>query len=253
MRCLWKIPAPSTNGLNPNGVNGIPHFPPKETECDLSVAKADELLEHVLAAHLSISKDPSTGKFSPTNDSATKKWNCHWGGCKHFPLQGVQDIRQVAKHVQTHLPDTTPLAPIHRQHNFTAEAVAARPTPSSSLTGKGYLNTAVDERADAAGLPLASVLVLRNLARQMGKIDKANSSSSSMNTLGGTAVTQQGKGHGGVCWVERCFAPVRERLGYVMAWNNSLKEYLPALDGLVEKGMPQPQAVGGAEAMVVDH
>jgi chromatin structure-remodeling complex subunit RSC9 len=244
-RCLWRTTAPSTNGTT---LNGLAHAPAKHTECDLSVAKPEELWDHVLTAHFSVPKDPTTGKFSlPENfaeQNPGKTWNCHWGGCKHFGHGGSQDVRQVFKHVQTHLPDTTLLAPIHRQHNLSVEAVATHPSHASSLSGKGFLNTAVDERADAAGLPLASVLVLRNLARQMGKIDLANAGSSGVNALGGDA--NKGKAFS---WVEKCFAPVRERLGFVMAWNHSLKEYLPALDGLIDRGLPP---VGGEEKMVVD-
>lgn len=246
MHCLWLTPPPATNGTF------NPLHPPstKPVECEFSFAKADEMWDHVLAAHLSVSKDPVTGKY-PSPESFVevnpgKHWNCEWSGCRHFGNEGIKDLRLLTKHVKTHLPDTSRSAPIHRQHNITADGVLMRPHLAASSSGKGFLNTAVDERADAAGLPLASVLVLRNLARQMGKIDLANAGSSGVNALGGTENKEKGPGY-----VERCFAPVKERLGFVMAWNHSLKEYLPVLDGLVERGMPAFSATGG-DAMVVD-
>lgn len=246
MHCLWLTPPPATNGT----IN--PLHPPqtKHVECEFSFAKADEMWDHVLTVHLSITKDPQTGKF-PSPESFVevnpgKFWNCEWSGCRHFGNEGTKNLRLLTKHVKTHLPDTTRSAPIHRQHNVTAETLASRSLQGASQSGKGFLNTAVDERSDAAGLPLASVLVLRNLARQMGKIDLANAGSSGVNALGGTENKERGPGH-----VEKCFAPVKERLGFVMAWNHSLKHYLPPLDGLVEKGMPAVSATGG-DAMLVD-
>jgi chromatin structure-remodeling complex subunit RSC9 len=246
MHCLWVTPPPATNGA----LNLLHPPQTKDVECDFNVAKADELWEHVLTSHLSITKDPLTGKYPSPESFAEvdpkKYWNCEWSGCRHFGPEGTRDLRLLTKHVKTHLPDTTPLAPIHRQHNITTEALASRPHHSSSLSGKGFLNTAVDERSDAAGLPLASVLVLRNLARQMGKIDLANAGSSGVNALGGKENKEGGPGY-----VEKCFAPVKERLGFVMAWNHSLKEYLPPLDNLIEKGMPASTPAGG-DAMIVD-
>lgn len=243
MHCLWHTPSPATNGtFNPPQNK---HF-----ECDFSFAKADEMWDHVLTAHLSITKDPVTGKYPSPESFAEvnpgKYWNCEWSGCRRFGIQGIKDLRLLTKHVKTHLPDTSRSSPIHKQHNITTDGLVQRPHPTASLSGKGFLNTAVDERLDAAGLPLASVLVLRNLARQMGKIDLANAGSSGVNALGGTDTKEKGPSH-----VEKCFAPVKERLGFVMAWNHSLKEYLPALNGLVERGMPALPLTGG-DAMVVD-
>jgi chromatin structure-remodeling complex subunit RSC9 len=189
----------------------------------MSVAKAEEMWEHIITVHLGIPKDAETGEFSLDSAETGKKYSCHWGGCHNAPAQNQTDVKVVARHVQTHLPDTSSLSSQHRLHNISPETILNRPHPSHSTSGKGFLNTAVDERGDAAGLPLASVLVLRNLARQMGKVDAAN------------AALARGKKTDR--WVEKAFAPVRERLFFVMAWNVSLREYLPALEGLVEKGI----------------
>lgn len=246
MHCLWHTSPPATNGTS----NPLRSTQNKPFGCDFSFAKADEMWDHVLTSHLTITKDPVTGKY-PSPESFVevnpgKHWNCKWGGCQRFGSQGTKDLRLLTKHVKTHLPDTSRSAPIHKQHNITTDGLAQRPHHSASLSGKGFLNTAVDERLDAAGLPLASVLVLRNLARQMGKIDLANAGSSGVNALGGVETKEKRPSH-----VEKCFAPVKERLGFVMAWNHSLKEYLPALDGLVERGMPALPKTAG-DAMAVD-
>jgi chromatin structure-remodeling complex subunit RSC9 len=220
MRCLWQTPPPAINGTQQNGT---PVRETRPTECDMSVARAEEMWEHIITVHLGVSKDAETGEFTLESTEIGKKYSCHWGGCHNPTAQNQSDVKVVAKHVQTHLPDNSSQGSQRRLHNITTEAISSRPPHSQSTSGKGFLNTSVDERGDAAGLPLASVLVLRNLARQMGKVDAAN------------AALARGKKP--ECWVEKCFAPVRERLFYVMAWNVSLREYLPALEGLVDRGI----------------
>jgi chromatin structure-remodeling complex subunit RSC9 len=227
MRCLWQTPAAATNGTQPNGTPGRG---PRLSECDMSVARAEEMWEHIITVHLGISKDAETGEFSLEDAESGKKYSCHWGGCHNPSAQNQTDVKVVARHVQTHLPDTSSQGTQRRLHNVTTDVLQTRPFPSHSMSGKGFLNTQVDERGDAGGLPLASVLVLRNLARQMGKIDVANA------LLAGGKKTD--------CWVEKCFAPVRERLFFVMAWNVSLREYLPALEGLVDRGIGWDDADG---------
>jgi chromatin structure-remodeling complex subunit RSC9 len=217
MRCLWVLPSPATNGFS-SAYNGQQSA--KGTECDMSVAKAEEMWEHIASVHLGVAKDTEAGRFKiedAETDSGTL-YSCRWGGCKNPAAQNQSNINVVAKHIQTHLPSDT-LLYSHRIYNTSTPAA---PNP---LSGKGFLNTATDERQDAAGLPLASVLVLRNLARQMGKVD-----AKFVAEAGRTTKERIG-------WVEKAFAPVRERLFYVMAWNNSLRDYMPTLEGLVDKGI----------------
>ncbi|KAF2429354.1 hypothetical protein EJ08DRAFT_635644 [Tothia fuscella] len=239
MRCLWNMPAPTTNGYT----NSVA---PKGVECDMSVNKADEMWEHIVTTHLKIPKDPETGKFKvdvdvemngANNSTPSKTYSCHWGVCKNPATQKTNDIKALARHIQTHLPDSdTTLAVKHKIYNLTTP-----PTRHDTLSGKSFHNTAVDERNDAAGLPLASVLVLRNLARQMGKIDDKF-----VAEKGRTTKSRVG-------WVERCFGPVRERLFMVMAVNFSLREYLPALEGLIDRGMGVPVGAVGAGAEKMEH
>ena len=175
-------------------------------------------------------KDKETGKYSiahlikpemngnghGSHDKQT--WSCHWGGCEN--LLHSTDLHRVLKHVGTHLPDTSLQAPIHKVHNVPPERVEI---PSSKVPFS-WITTATDERGDAAGLPLASLLVLRNLARQMGKVDEG----------------EKARGGRQAKWVERCFGPARERLGWIGAWNRSLSNLMPPLEFLVEKGLGLP-------------
>ncbi|KIW04192.1 uncharacterized protein PV09_04501 [Verruconis gallopava] len=232
LKCLWRTPAPTTNGFTPGQTK------PRDSECDFSVLKADEMWEHVMNVHFNMHKDKETGRFVLANSNGkqetngdvimgeadspapvvAKVWSCHWGGCKK--MRDSSDLNAVVKHVITHLPDTSLQAPIHKVHNVSPERVEI---PSSKVPYQ-WIVTATDERGDAAGLPLAAILVLRNLARQMGKVDEAEK-------VGG------GRQHK---WVEKCFGPVRERIAWVGAWNRSLRDLMPPLEFLVEKGLGLP-------------
>ena len=135
-----------------------------------------------------------------------------------------------------------------------------------------YYNTATDEANDAAGVPLSSVLVLRNLARQLGKLPPPSSiheiadtpthkrtfSESSPEHRRSTGAkkprlsdaareaerdiekdeqeeqeAQEAKQAG---WVPRVFAPVKEQLGFVMAHNLTLRNYMGALFRAIAEG-----------------
>jgi chromatin structure-remodeling complex subunit RSC9 len=156
-------------------------------------------------------------------------------------------------------------------NNHTADTRAsAREPPGSSSSPLApnfrYYNTATDETNDAAGLPLASVLVLRNLARQLNKISPPstathNVADSPISKRAGDDSTEprhatgakrprlsdaakrdreedekaeeEGEGSG---WVVRVFAPVTEQLHYVAAHNLTLRNYMGGLLKAVSVG-----------------
>jgi chromatin structure-remodeling complex subunit RSC9 len=131
-----------------------------------------------------------------------------------------------------------------------------------------YYNTATDEANDAAGLPLSSVLVLRNLARQLNKIpppssvteidpqspthkrtfsesspDQRRSVGSKKPRLSDAAheqaraneerEEQEAKNTG---WVPLVFAPVKEQLAFVASHNLTLRNYMGGLLKAVAEG-----------------
>ncbi|KAI8935176.1 hypothetical protein NX059_007769 [Plenodomus lindquistii] len=136
-----------------------------------------------------------------------------------------------------------------------------------------YHNTQSDETGDAAGLPLSSILVLRNLARQLNKIPPpshmidltspsspmqssshkrtfSESSEAARRSTGGKkprlgdAAREQAREDEereeeekkNVGWVARVFAPVREQLGFVASHNLTLKHYVGGLLKAVAEG-----------------
>jgi len=165
--------------------------------------------------------------------------------------------------VKTHLPDGS-LSYNQKKHNRTPSNATILATsaqinyaqfqpapPYGAPVGMGYgislplpqnppalrfMNTATDERNDAAGLPLASVLVLRNLARQMAKLDDAPQRD------GAPSAPKVGRGDGDVemeerdSWVRKVFAPVKDQLYFVMAHNLTLREHMVTLTKAIAAG-----------------
>jgi len=96
-----------------------------------------------------------------------------------------------------------------------------------------WMNTATDERSDAAGLPLASVLVLRNLARQMAKLEGPGEPVDQRVSTSSDGSIQGEESDG---WVKRVFAPVKDQLYFVMAHNITLREYMVSLNKAIAAG-----------------
>ncbi|KAF2749790.1 hypothetical protein M011DRAFT_465459 [Sporormia fimetaria CBS 119925] len=138
------------------------------------------------------------------------------------------------------------------------------PTAPQPLPNFRFYNTATDDTPaqDAAGLPLASVLVLRNLARQLAKLPPPSSihdipdsptlskrsrdaSPESRRTTGAKKprlsdaankaqreneeMEKEERAAEGAGWVERVFAPVKEQLFFVASHNLTLKSYMSGL------------------------
>jgi chromatin structure-remodeling complex subunit RSC9 len=295
MRCCWRAPS---------AMNGMQSL--NSSECGEFASGARAMWEHIVGVHLKVPRDQETGQWllEPKPDinmengdavaaSTPQTYNCHWANCNHFPV-GTDSAFLAGQHVKTHLPDTSIKQAIHARHNRTGDesrpsTSSAQPsnagygstlssanrytpnTPSSSIHPNfRYFNTATDEANDAAGLPLSSVLVLRNLARQLNKIPPPStaleipdspthkrtfsatepSSPSTHRTTGGKkprlsdAARDRALEDGeredaaakNVGWVPRVFAPVREQLAFVASHNLTLKNYMGGLFKAIADG-----------------
>lgn len=222
-RCLWKLP-------------GAPQA------CGEFLLTPIQTWEHIVSAHLRLPKRDD-GRYSTArpHDSPKQTYHCHWAQCRHFaPTNGSDSPYEVALHVKTHLPDTSPKASLRQPHNRSlpcsetngTQPDADDPDPTgrdAQYLSQTWLNTATDERGDAAGLPLTSVLVLRNLARNIAKVG----ATVRVDDAGAGAGAIKGEGEG---WMERLFGPVRAALWFVMANNRMLAGYVADLMGVVEGG-----------------
>ncbi|KAL6707764.1 Chromatin structure-remodeling complex protein rsc9 [Coniothyrium glycines] len=143
------------------------------------------------------------------------------------------------------------------------EDLAMQPSPPNFR----YYNTATDESNDAAGLPLSSVLVLRNLARQLNKIPypstiaditspvspihkRTFSESAGHSSAGGKkprlsdAAREQARENEereeqearSAGWVAKAFGPVKEQLAFVASHNLTLRNYMGSLLKAVAEG-----------------
>ena len=298
MRCCW---------IASNAVNGQPELNHlTQGECGEFASGARAMWEHIVGAHLKVPRDQETGQWllEPKPDidmengdtittSKPQIYNCYWANCTHFPT-GTDSAFVAGQHVKTHLPDTSIKQAIHARHNRAAEdlrpsmlSVRTVNTGYSSTQSSNnyytssdksqsfvpnfrYFNTAADEANDAAGLPLSSVLVLRNLARQLNKIPPPSQvldvpdspthkrtfsatepgSPNTHRTTGAKkprlsdAAREQAREDGereeqearNVGWVPRVFAPVKEQLAFVASHNLTLKNYMGGLLKAVADG-----------------
>lgn len=176
----------------------------ENSECGEFALWPKHMWEHIVERHLNLTKDVD-GKYGFPQDSQT--FRCKWADCKRF-MNDPTSAFTLGMHVKTHLPDASERAYHRSKHNKQRETKPQDPGPIQSWHNH---NTQVDERRDAAGLPLSSVLVLRNLARQIPKTP------SGLKAVDGESL------------VEKYFLPVREKIYTVMAYNQSLGNYLPSL------------------------
>ena len=225
-RCLWQ--------------------PPGQDRCGQFFLKPKHMYDHVATSHLLIPRTPDgTWEFSAVLRT-TEPLDCYWAGCLHFArlAPGTKPWPfEVGMHVKTHLPDVSKKASLRAKHNRTPATASIIPANSRSMqldpehgreasySYQIWHNTATDERGEAAGLPLTSVLVLRNLARN---IPKAEGLIMSGVVGGGGMMGEDGEGA-----MERLFGPLRQRLMFVMAHNRPLIGFAADLMGWVEKGMKE--------------
>lgn len=222
VKCMWQIPvAQSTEAPPPVNTPDSLH-----KDCDLwfSPSNAEEMWNHIVETHIEIPRDSDNPrKF---NDAAIRgtgrKFACLWAGCSRFPPHSVDDPYKICVHVKSHLPDHGPGAALRAKYTKDPSA----PTTAPKLDFH-YMNTPIDESGHPVGLPLAGMLVLRNLARQMLKIDDA-------------AAAQESEGGKRKHWdslVDRHFALFQEKIFEVLTYNYSLRHYTPEFIRYVSKGI----------------
>lgn len=217
-RCLWKLP----------GAANV---------CGQFLLKPKHMFDHIATVHLGIPHNQD-GSWELMSALPPQQYplDCYWASCRHFSRsQSILPASpfEVGMHIKTHLPDTSKKAPLRQKSNRTL----ATQTPASllnkhqepiiegretSYTDQIWHNSPIDERGEAAGLPLTSVLVLRNLARNIPKAE--------------ALIRDSGAG----CWrgggMEKLFGPLKGRLMEVMACNRNLVGHVADLMSWVEKG-----------------
>ncbi|CAG8972563.1 hypothetical protein HYALB_00011413 [Hymenoscyphus albidus] len=185
VQCLWNVHRPGA----PAGA------------CGEYFNNKSDVFYHILQAHLYVEKT-ADGKYQP---SRTDKLACYWGECSGFQHSPADKFSQLVTHIKFHFKSPSP------SNNITDGQPPAKKTKPSYVIpavkqGFHWYLTAMDERHDAAGIPLSAVLVLRNLARNISK----------------TEAEEIHTRETGVSWVDRLFKPVVPTFYEVMAHNRAL-------------------------------
>jgi chromatin structure-remodeling complex subunit RSC9 len=178
---------------------------PKGEPCGKFFMSPESMYQHILKDHLSATQSED-GKFDNTRD---QEYTCYWDRCHRFKTAPATKLLQIARHIKVHLPPRPSATKDSPDYFGPPPAKKLKPSFIKSPPRQAYKYqlTAMDERQDAAGIPLSAVLVLRNLARNLSKTEAEE-----------TAL----KLEGGVSWVDKLFKPVEPRLFEVMAHNKSL-------------------------------
>lgn len=222
--CLWKAP----------GSNSCGEF----------FLKPKHMFDHLVYDHLGIDRRADgTWDFESNTRASQRPNDCYWASCRHFTNSNkAPSPYQLGMHIKTHLPDVSSKAGLRQKHNRTPANQTALPAKQTngytvstgtvnidSAQGREatfnlqmYQNTATDELGNAAGLPLTSVLVLRNLARNIPK------AAALLDTINRDAFR--------IDCMEKLFGPLKDRMIFVMAHNKPLAGYVSDVMGLVEKG-----------------
>ncbi|KAL9132413.1 MAG: hypothetical protein Q9175_006413 [Cornicularia normoerica] len=226
-RCLWKVPGSES--------------------CGEFFLKPKHIFDHLVYDHLGIDRRADgTWDFQSTTRMCQRPNDCYWSSCRHFTNGSkAHSPYQLGMHIKTHLPDVSNKAVLRQKNNRTPANQTALPAKGTNgytvSTGtvnldpaqgreatynyQMYQNTAVDELGNAAGLPLTSALVLRNLARNIPK------AAALLDTINRDAFRIE-------C-MEKLFGPLKDRLIFVVAHNRPLAGYVSDVMGLLEKGIAQ--------------
>ena len=223
-RCLWKVPGSKS--------------------CGDFFLKPKHMFDHLVYDHLGTDRRADgTWDFESTARASQRPKDCYWANCRHFTIDGeVPSQYRLGMHIKTHLPDVSNKAVLRQKNNRTPANQTALPAKKAkgdtlalgavkvdpaqgreaTFNYQMYQNTAVDELGNAAGLPLTSVLVLRNLARNIPK------AAALLDTINRDAFR--------IDCMEKLFRPLIDRFLFVMAHNRPLAGYVSDVMGLLDKG-----------------
>ena len=212
--------------------------PPGQKPCNEFFSESKDIFVHVCAKHLGISRKPEGGWDLAASQKPRSQLDCYWAGCRHFARSQHKTPGpvEIGLHVKTHLPDTPERAAFREKHNKNLASQTTMPDvevlKSSGhgrkevMSQQTWHSTAHDERADAAGLPLTSVLVLRNLARNIPKA--------------AAFLEQQDRNDYAMRdepddWISALFEPLRHRLMFVVAHNKPMAAYVTDLLSWIDR------------------
>ena len=223
LRCLWT----------PSG----------ESACGQFFFTPEIMYNHIASTHLGVPKKED-GKWDLDNAQPPQKpLDCYWGGCRNYQRHPDREcsVLRIGVHVKTHLPDSDEKAASQQKYNRTLATQTTMPDASAvKASGQNreavwsaqtsYV-TPVNEHREATGIPLISLFVLRNIARNIPKaVTLIEEGRTSYLNAGDRAKWVEG-----VNWVERLFAPLKNRLFHVLAHNPVMAPHVTDLLVWIDK------------------
>jgi chromatin structure-remodeling complex subunit RSC9 len=243
--CMWKIPVRQTTEPTEEGDENVLRPPQNlsdQCDCWFSPSNVEEMWTHVVDEHLGVRHDANNAQRFSNVREEDRLFACLWAGCSLYPAPGINDARRVCTHIKVHLPDHGPGALARAKYVGERDRSASPPRRGDRV----HLNTPVDEQGRPLGLPLQGALVLRNLARQMLKLDEGVRAAAAEAAATGAAAEARPGGDGGL--VARHFGAHREKLCYVTSNNQSLRALMPELMEWATRGVRRefglPRLVG---------
>lgn len=226
-RCLWTLEDP-----------GLSEEPKR---CDRYALKPNQLFDHVAKEHLGIPTMSEGGwDLEAAKRAPPVPQDCLWAGCKHFSWNqnSPPSPYELAMHVKTHLADATKKSLMRQGNNRTVATQTSIPTSyADDLEDLGrqesylhlpWYNVITDERHDPTGIPLMSLLLLRNIARN---VPKAVARITDQASAGSGAEDERTR------WLQELFQPLSKRLFEVTAYNRTMSRHVLGLLSIVERGI----------------
>ena len=226
LRCHWQVARPvlAMNGINGTNGSATPSIgkDKRVEDCATFYSSPEALWTHILKDHLS-GHETAEGSWDLTSIASSGHYTCRWLQCHHFSPVSNPSFREIATHVKQHLPTPTKPASTPSSAKFPSFHQQPPPDPGSAdaeFESTLFYDTPHDLRPwrdgtvirDPKGLAFGAVLVLRNLARMVRKIEEEKGASGDREEM-----------------LDKLFGGTRKHLFWVMAHNRALKSQMADL------------------------
>lgn len=262
VRCQWRV-------SNPDLARDYGHVFSHSSgeECGGWYGTSAALLAHIVTSHLHVPQkhrdsstpmDVSDSDLRPSSSAAGASGHdfaaaarlqivqnaCKWSTCNHSrPSASAVDLALLARHVETHLPDSSDTASWKKRHNQ-LDTSATKPVPTATHV---WHRTMMDESNDAAGVPLGCALVMRNIARAIPQLTSSKgpsiSANATLHSLGGKDETEESdatksddRETGTASLMKKVFGQSKDRLFHAMAHNLVISSYVGIILKLISQG-----------------
>lgn len=224
LRCLWT--------------------PSNESACGQFFTDPEKMYNHIASSHLGVPKKDDGSWDLDIADPQQKPLDCYWAGCRNYKRHPEREcsVLRVGLHIKTHLPDSNEKAVSQQKYNRTLATQMTMPDTNAVKasgqnreavwrTQNSYI-TPINEHREATGIPLISLFVLRNMARNIPKAVTLIEAGRSDYLNHKNRVNRVD----GVNWVERLFGPLRHQLFYVISHNFVMAPHVSDLLIWIDKG-----------------